>query len=126
MMIRVFYPYWDWEDYQSGMYDELSDFREYRVQAAVKLLSDESLCRHFMQEVITRWKKSTLHNLTNTGCNRKAWLGQCACNLYAGVKEDETREAWKLLTEDQQIKANSIAKDIIDEWVSLYEKNVRN
>lgn len=125
-MIRVYYPYYEWEDYKSGMYDELQDFRKERIQLAVNCLSNETVCTHFMNEVVKRWVKSTQHNLTNTGCNRKAWLGQCACNLYAGVKEDETREAWKLLTEEQQKKANNIAKNIIDKWVSDYEKTIRN
>lgn len=125
-MNRIYYPYYEWEDYKSGMYDELQDFRDDRIQLAMKCLSDENICSTFMQEVVKRWKKSTQHNLTNTGCNRKAWLGQCACNLYAGCKEDETREAWKLLTNEQRDRANMIAKNIIDEWVIDYEKNVRD
>lgn len=124
-MNRVFYPFYEWEDYKSGMYDELTDYREYRVQLAIKCLSNLDICKLFMQEVVKRWTNATEHNFTNTSCNRKAWLGQSACNLYAGIKEDETREAWKLLTEEQQINANKIAQNIIDEWVINYEKTVK-
>lgn len=48
--------------------------------------------------------------------NRIAWLGQCACCLYGGIKQDETKKAWHLLSEEQQQKANEIARKLIEEW----------
>jgi hypothetical protein len=124
-MERIFHPYYEWEDYQAGMYDELKQGREYRVMIAKELLADPPILKKFMKEVTIRWTKASEHNLTNNGCNRKAWLGQAACCLYAGVKEDETREGWKQLTKEQMKEANEQAKQIIIEWEKIHEENVR-
>lgn len=120
-MIRAYFNYEEWEDYQSGMYDELSEGREERIILAAKLLSDEKLCKYWMSEVLKRWKIATAQTLSNTSNNSKAWLGQSACHLYAGVKEDETRKAWGTLTEDGRKKANKIAADLIENWRTNYE-----
>lgn len=124
-MKRKFHPYWEWEDYQSGMYDELKDGREQRVFIAINLLNDCQTLNKFMREIPVRWKTASEQVFTNKGCNRKAWLGQAACHLYAGVKEDETREAWGHLTEEQREQANGVAAKIIREWEQEYEKNAR-
>lgn len=126
MIERKYHPYYEWEDYQSGMYDELKDGREHRVKLAVKLLSHPLICYQFMKEVTVRWKVATEHVFTNITCNRKSWLGQSACHLFAGVKEDETREAWKYLTIEQRKKANDIAKEVIKEWERRYEEGTWN
>lgn len=125
-MERIYHPYYEWEDYQGGMYDELKAGREQRVIIAGELLSDTFILNRFMKEVTARWIKATEHNLTNNGCNRKAWLGQAACHLYAGVKEDETREAWKQLTDEQRKLANETAKSIILKWEAEHEESLRN
>lgn len=125
-MEQKFHPYYEWEDYQAGMYDELKQGREQRVQLAITLLSNCMNLHRFMKEVTIRWKVATEHVFTNTRNNKKSWLGQAACCLFAGIKEDETREAWKYLTEEQRDKANATANEIIKEWVKEYEKKIRN
>lgn len=125
-MIQKFHHYTEWEDYQSGMYDELKEGRNQRIQMAIILLSNCMNLHHFMKEVTVRWKMSTEQTFTNTSFNRKAWLGQAACHLFAGVKEDETRAAWGFLTDEQRIKANATADKIIKEWVKTYEKSIGN
>lgn len=116
---RLFHPYQSWEDYQCGMYDELKEGRETRVILAMRLLASPSLCEHFMREVVKRWKNSSEQVLTNTSCNRRAWLGQAACCLYAGVREDETRQAWGLLKDEEQNKANEVADKVIADYERL-------
>ena len=123
MIERVFHPYQNWEDYQSGMYDELKEGREMRVILAIRLLASPPLCEHFMREIVKRWKVSTEQVLTNASCNRRAWLGQAACCLYAGVREDETREAWGLLKDEERNKANEIAEKVIADYERLRSDN---
>lgn len=49
-------------------------------------------------------------------------MGQSACNIYYGIKEDETREAWGLLTNEQRYKANRVADTVYDEWKFKFER----
>ena len=93
-MKQVFYHYELWEDFQNGMYDEVKEGRKERIQKAIYLLTNESLCYEFMQKVTNEWIHATEQTLTNPSVNHQAFLGQTACNMYAGIKEDETREAW--------------------------------
>lgn len=124
-MKRVYHHYTLWEDFQAGMYDEVKEGREERIQKAIELLTNEELCYHFMKRVTTEWKYACEQVFTNR-FNHRAFLGQCACNLYAGVKEDETRKAWWFLTEQQRYKANEIANRVYEEWRLDYEKTIGN
>lgn len=121
-MERIFYHYSLWEDYHNGMYDECKYGRAERVQQAAQILGNPDICRKAMEKVIDEWKICVEFNLSNAEINRKAWLGQAACSCYANIHEDETREAWGLLTEEQRKKANSIANIIINKWLRQYEK----
>lgn len=120
-MERIFHHFNKWEDYHAGMYDESKDGRADRVQKAAYILGTPNICREAMEKVVEEWEKATEYNLSNAEINRKAWLGQAACCCYAGIHEDETREAWGLMTEAQRIEANRIAAEIIKKWVSQRE-----
>lgn len=120
-MERIYHHYETWEDYKNGMYDERKEGREQRVKEAVRILGTAELCTKAMEKVIHEWTISTEYNLSNIGQNRKAWLGQAACSCYAGIHEDETREAWGLMAEEQRIRANRIAQRIIDRWQREHE-----
>lgn len=121
-MQRIFHHYSLWEDYHAGMYDESKDGRAERVQKAAEILGTPAVCREAMEKVVAEWKISTEYNLSNLEINRKAWLGQAACSCYAGIHEDETREAWGIMTEAQRIEANRIAAAIIKKWQSKRER----
>lgn len=128
MIERIFYHYTEWEDYQAGMYDEVKEGRESRVQQAAELLGGGNLLTLcYMRGVIAKWPKAAAQNLSNLSMNRRAWVGQAACNFYAGCKEDETREAWGLLSKEQRKIANELAEFAIGEWEHrYYEKIFRN
>ena len=125
-MQRIFYHFSLWEDYHNGMYDECKYGRQERVQKAVEILGTPKICRKAMQRVVDEWTIATEYNLSNAGINRKAWLGQACCSIYANVHEDETREAWGLLTNEQRKQANIIAYQIIKKWIDEYEKKHSN
>lgn len=116
-MQRIFYHYELWEDYKNGMYAECKEGRSERVKQAASILGTARTCRKAMEKVVSEWTIATEYNLSNAGINRKAWLGQAACACYAGIHEDETREAWGLMTDAQRDKANEIAQQIITAWV---------
>ena len=117
-MKRIFHHYKFWEDYHAGMYDENKIGRKQRVERAAYILGTPEVCQEAMQKVIAEWEIATEYNLSNAEINRKAWLGQAACSCYEGIHEDETREAWGIMTEQQRQKANQIAAQIIREWIA--------
>lgn len=125
-MKQVFYHYTLWEDYQNKMYDEVKEGRKERIQQAIYLLSNTELLYKYMKKVTTEWKYCVEQNLTNMSSNHQAFLGQTACNMYAGIKEDETREAWGYLSNKQRYEANKIADIVDEEWVREYSKNQDN
>lgn len=122
-MKQVFHHYTIWEDFKNGMYDEVKEGRKDRVQTAVKILSDLDLLYICMKRVTAEWKYATEQNLTNPSINHQAFLGQAACNIHAGVKEDETREAWGYLTNAQRCAANKVADRVDYEWQRKYLQN---
>jgi hypothetical protein len=121
-MKQVFYHYTLWEDFQARMYDEDKEGRPERIQKAIQCLTDPAICYEYMTKVVKNWKYATEQNFTNKSINHQAFLGQCACCLFGGVHEDETREAWGKLTNEQRYKANSIADRVYSEWLVDYEK----
>lgn len=120
-MERIFHHYNLWEDYHAGMYDECKEGRNERVSKAVEILGTPEICLDAMEKVIAEWKRATEYNLSNAEINRKAWLGQAACCCYAGIHEDETREAWGIMTEAQRVEANNIAAGLIKKWLNERE-----
>lgn len=116
-MNRIFHPYLIWEDFQNGMYEIPSKEREPElIERAISVLSDAQIFRAACNSVIINWPICTENNLTNPTCNRKAWLGQAACNILHSVPEICTRLAWGMLTEQQREIANDVAKSIIDKY----------
>lgn len=121
-MKQVFYHYTMWEDFKNGMYDEVKEGRSDRVKYAAEILSNTYLLYVCMKRVTKEWTHATEQVLTNPSVNHQAFLGQAACNIHAGIKEDETREAWGLLTNEQRIEANKVADRVDDEWRIEYMK----
>ena len=122
-MKPIYHHYTKWEDFQNGMYNEEKEGRERRVQKAAQILSDKDLCYNAMRMVTHRWKFACEQNLSNDMYGHRSFLGQAACNIYAGVHEDETRQAWGILSDDQRRKANKIADLVFAEWKQKYESN---
>ena len=128
-----FYRYELWEDYQSGMYNspsvssiESGITSDERIEKAIECLSDETLCRANMKKVVAEWRIATEQVLTNPESNGRAWLGQCACFMYAGCHDEETRRAWCMMTEAAQKRANKIADEVIKEWLMGFSKQCSN
>ena len=120
-MRQIFHPYNTWEGYKSGMYEPRKDGRDDRVMTAKQLLSNPEKLKREMTRVTVEWPIESEHVLSDPSISHRAWLGQSACNIYADIKEDETREAWGYLTNKQRRDANKVA-DIVDRrWRERYE-----
>lgn len=122
-MKPIYHHYTKWEDFQNGMYNEEKEGRKIRVQKAIEILSDKDLCYKAMRMVAERWKFACEQNLSNDMYGHRSFLGQAACSIYAGVHEDETREAWGQLTIFERNCANTIADTVYFEWLKCHEDN---
>jgi hypothetical protein len=114
---RTFAPYDQWEDYRAGMFD--SRMTDTDVAACRALLKDSEQCRLAMVRVILEWPVATAVNLTNSGANRRAWLGQAACCLASGGTSSATKRAWWQLNDGQRTAANAIADEVIAQWHAI-------
>lgn len=124
---QVFFRYELWEDYKSGMYNTPSASTESEmIQKAIECLSDPEICRENMRKVVSEWEIATAQVLTNPESNGRAWLGQCACHMFAGCHDEETRKAWVMLPPKVQKAANKIADEVIFEWLAEYSKRCPN
>lgn len=115
---RIFHTYDKWECYQAGFYNTTKEGmtkeeceREYR-----KLLTNEDLFRSTLDKVITEWKHSCEHYLTNKSMNRIAWLGQAALCYAKGIPST-FRGGFNLLSDEEQLRANEIALYYLNRWL---------
>ena len=100
--------------------------REKGIAKAIECLSNPDICRQYMRKVVSEWTIATTEVLTNPESNGRAWLGQCACFMYGGSHDEETRKAWCLLSPQVQLAANKVAEQVIYEWLSEYAKSCPN
>lgn len=117
---RIFHEWQDWECYPAGFYSDhppkgmtASDceeaYREFladipRFEAALKLL-------------ISEWKYSCEHYLTNQKMNRIAWLGQASMCLDSGVPS-RFCGGYNLLSGEQKEAADRMALKYLNVWLS--------
>jgi hypothetical protein len=122
-MKQFYSEYENWEDFKNGMYNIPEYKNEDRlVSLAIELLTDNELFLNTCKLILKEWPISSKVNLTNTGCNRRAWLGQAACCYKFNVPEMCTRIAWGKMSMNQQSIANSIADKIINSFEVNYER----
>ena len=114
-LIRVYIPYWEWEDYINGMWSK-SKNEEEQLKQAIEFTGNWQEYGKAMGEVIKLWPRTMLNTLTNSSVNRRAFLGHCAVCYKFGIPEYIVRMAWKELTEQQRIDADKIAEYHIKEY----------
>lgn len=120
-MNRFFYPYWEWEESQSRLWDFYSAEKD-DLPLIILTMADISRFSEGMERVINEWPKSCRHNLTDLSQNRVAWLGQASMAILLNVSSIATRKCWSALRDDLKVAANSVAEYWIKEW----EKNNEN
>lgn len=120
---RMKFPYWEWEDYLAGLYDlKRSDWAG-EIEAAVSVLTSDSL-ETLMRRAIELWPKAAAHHLTDGGMNQQAWLGWAACGLGGRCLAHVTRAAWWQLTEQERVRANGCADRVIGQYRNPYAKTL--
>ena len=127
-MKRIYHPYTKWECFKAGMWRAVSNRRrEFYLKKAVEFTGNAELYGSFMLKVIDQWPFTCEHHLTETGSNRKAFIGHAAVALAFSCPEDITRQAWGKLSLQQQDDANEQARIAIEIWEHRHnERQARN
>ena len=117
--IERIYHTWDkWECYPAGFYSNrhlTKTDEECRADYA-DFLRDIPAFEAALEAVITEWRNSCEHYLTNVAMNRIAWLGQASACYALGIPAIY-RAGFHLLTEKQQAEANELALEFLNRWL---------
>jgi len=114
---RIYHPFWLWEDYQNGFYENISgEEKKLMLEKVVEMFNSKELTEKNMFFVVDNWKHSCEHNLTNDSLNKIAYIGQSACCVYAKIPNTITMEAWSLLSDTVKKRSDAIALKAIKRW----------
>ena len=114
---RIYHPYWLWEDYKAGFYDNVSGVEKKKhIDKVLEMFNSKTLTEKWMLYVVENWRYSCEHNFTNESMNKVAYLGQSACCAFSGIPNTVTMEAWSLLSDEVKERSNKIANKCIDKW----------
>lgn len=117
---RIFHTFDKWECNKAGFYESKppKGMKAEECKTVYRdLLANIPEFEAALDRVITEWKHSCEHYLTNAAMNRIAWLGQASLCIAKGVPS-EFRGGWGLLTEDQQNAADEAALIALNKWLS--------
>lgn len=116
---RIFHEWQDWECYPAGFYGDKPP-KNMTVQQCEEgyrdFLADLPKFADALQRVITEWKNSSEHYLTNEKMNRIAWLGQAAMCIETGVPA-RFCGGYNLLTDEQKEAADCKALEYLNKWL---------
>lgn len=116
---RVFHEWQDWECYPAGFYGDKPPKGmtvEQCEEAYRAFLADIPRFESVLARVITEWKNSSEHYLTNEKMNRIAWLGQASMCLDSGVPA-RFCGGYNLLTDEQKEAADRKAHEYLNKWM---------
>lgn len=116
---RIFHTFDKWECNKAGFYESRPPKGMSAEECKVvyrDLLADIPAFESALNRVITEWKYSCEHYLTNSAMNRIAWLGQASLCIQKGIPS-EFRGGWGLLTEPQQQAADQAALRALNKWL---------
>ena len=118
-MERIFHTWEKWECYPAGFYND-------KPPKGIEPEECEEIYREFLsntddfgatlEKVITEWKHSCEHYLSNPNMNRIAWLGQAALAHRYGIPS-RFRGGYNLLSPEQQKAADDKALEYLNKWM---------
>lgn len=117
---RVFHEWTDWECYPAGFYSDKPPTGmtvEQCEQAYRDFLTDLPRFYAAMERVISEWKNSCEHYLTNERMNRIAWMGQASMCIDSGIPS-RFCGGYNLLTDEQKEAADLMALCVLNEWLA--------
>lgn len=119
-MIRIYHTWEKWECYPAGFYENKPNDKSLTKDDCLKkyaeFLNDTPMFESALFTIITTWKYSCEHYLSNEKMNRIAWLGQAAVCYTTGVPAIFCG-GYYLLSKDEQDKADKIALKFLNKWL---------
>ena len=122
-MKRIFHSYEKWEDFKVGFYGGVDYKNDNTLELYASLLKDLPSFEGALQYIITNWKYSCEHNLSNEGMNRVAYLGQASCALLYNVPNSVSMGGYNLLNKEEQIAADAMAQKYLNKWLEANNVN---
>jgi ParB-like chromosome segregation protein Spo0J len=116
---RIYHTWDKWECYRAGFYEERPPdgmAQEQGEEMYRAFLSDTTAFEVALAGVISEWKFSCEHYLTNERMNRIAWLGQ-ASMAYAHRIPSCCRGGYNRLTDSQKETADLLALRYLNKWL---------
>lgn len=116
---RIFHTYEKWECYKAGLYENTKPgMTKAQCEEAYRaFLADLGRFETALSVVISEWKHSCEHYLTNVAMNRIAWLGQASACQALGIPASY-RGGFFLLSEAEQTAANEMALKYLNKWLA--------
>lgn len=119
-MKRIYHTWDKWECYPAGFYENKPKNKDLDKKECEKMyadfLSDKAVFEASLYSVITYWKNSCEHYLSNEKMNRIAWLGQAAM-CYANGMPAIFCGGFYLMTEKMQLEADATALKFLNKWL---------
>lgn len=118
-MKRIYHTYDKWECYPAGLYETQPPdgmTPKQAIEEYGKFLRDSPRFEAALERVITEWKNSCEHYLSNESMNRIAWLGQAAMCIDTRVPAGY-RGGFNSLTPQEQAAANNLALQYLNKWL---------
>lgn len=119
-MKRIYHSWDKWEDNRHGFYGGLPYDKDNTLELYASLLKDLSKFEIALKTIVSEWKHSCEHNLSNEAMNRIAYLGQASCALVYNVPHNVSMGGYNLLTSEEQMAADNMAQKYLNIWL---EKN---
>lgn len=116
---RIFHEWQDWECFPAGFYSDKPPTGmtvEECEELYKSFLADIPRFENALKKVITTWKNSCEHYLTNDKMNRIAWLGQASMCLETGISS-RFCGGYNLLSKEQQLAADQKAFEYLNIWL---------
>jgi len=119
-MERIYHTWDKWECYPAGFYEDRPPNKDMTIEDCEMLyrefLSDIPRFEKALERVITEWKFSCEHYLTNEKMNRIAWLGQASLCIETGIPS-RFRGGYNLLTNEEKERADNTAFIYLNKWM---------
>lgn len=123
-MKRIYHTWDKWECYPAGFYEtdppEGMTARE-AMEKYAAFLRDTPAFEAALARVISEWKNSCEHYLSNVNMNRIAWLGQASACIALGLPHT-FRSGFHMLTPQEQRTANETALRALNVWLAEHSE----
>jgi ParB-like chromosome segregation protein Spo0J len=121
---RIYHTFEKWECQKNGFYENIAPrglSKDEAEKEYADFLRDSDLFADVLSTVITDWKYSCEHYLSNENMNRIAWLGQASACYSRGLPAC-FRGGYNLLTESEQVEADRVALVYLNKWLKANDR----